>query len=233
MSARVQSPWAAVPRSRPLFLPTQSYQIIVQSNFAAFPRNLPRSLNVLRPQCPDPQSAGLRSHGHCHPVEERKAGRETNPRPAIRVLLFPSSGRRHRKSRGTSRTPSVPRLSRVARSHTNENAVGYTVFAFNQTIHKKLDPKTHQNLAQTLVARLKPRPGVVFLKRITIVLDEDSEKGFGLVCNRNRRHYPLPPSRVKGLPSTGQHKFIDFLRLRYHRVNAYHPRDLVACMLNA
>lgn len=45
---------------------------------------------------------------------------------------------------------------------------------------KKLDPKAHQNLAQILVSQLKRRPGIVFLKRITIILDEDSEKGFGL-----------------------------------------------------
>ncbi|KAF9788129.1 RNase P subunit p30-domain-containing protein [Thelephora terrestris] len=58
--------------------------------------------------------------------------------------------------------------------------LGYSVFAFNQAVHKKLDPKTHQNLAQTLLSQLKRRPGVAFLKRITIILDEDSEKGFGL-----------------------------------------------------
>lgn len=50
-------------------------------------------------------------------------------------------------------------------------------------IHKKLDPKAHQNLAQILVSQLKRRPGIVFLKRITIILDEDSEKGFGLVSD--------------------------------------------------
>ncbi|KAF9653623.1 PHP domain-like protein [Thelephora ganbajun] len=58
--------------------------------------------------------------------------------------------------------------------------LGYSAFAFNQTVHKKLDPKAHQNHAQTLISQLKRRPGVAFLKRITIILDEDSEKGFGL-----------------------------------------------------
>ena len=67
--------------------------------------------------------------------------------------------------------------------HANEYAVGYSVFAFNQTIRKKLDPKTHQNLAQILVSQLKRRSGIVLLKRITIILDEDSEKGFGLVSD--------------------------------------------------
>ncbi|OAX42023.1 PHP domain-like protein [Rhizopogon vinicolor AM-OR11-026] len=58
--------------------------------------------------------------------------------------------------------------------------LGYNVVAFNQTIHKKIDPKTHVNILDGLLTQLRARPGVVFLKRLTIVLDEDSEKGFGL-----------------------------------------------------
>lgn len=59
--------------------------------------------------------------------------------------------------------------------------VGYNVVAFNQTINKKIDPKTHVNILDGLLTQLRARPGVVFLKRLTIILDDDSEKGFGLV----------------------------------------------------
>jgi ribonuclease P/MRP protein subunit RPP1 len=48
-------------------------------------------------------------------------------------------------------------------------------------VHKKVDPKTHFNAVEGVLGQLKPRPGIVFLKRLSIVLDEDSEKGFGLV----------------------------------------------------
>ncbi|GJF00002.1 PHP domain-like protein [Phanerochaete sordida] len=58
--------------------------------------------------------------------------------------------------------------------------LGYTVLALNQTVQKKIDPKTHVNVVEPLLARLRKRSGVAFLKRLTIVLDEDSEKGFGL-----------------------------------------------------
>ncbi|KAI0082352.1 PHP domain-like protein [Panus rudis PR-1116 ss-1] len=58
--------------------------------------------------------------------------------------------------------------------------LGYTVIAFNQTVHKKIDPKTHVNALDALFAQLRRRNGVALLKRLTIVLDEDSEKGFGL-----------------------------------------------------
>ncbi|KAL4066000.1 RNase P subunit p30-domain-containing protein, partial [Scleroderma citrinum] len=58
--------------------------------------------------------------------------------------------------------------------------LGYNVLAFNQTISKKIDPKTHFNVLNSLLSRLKARAGIVFLKRLTIILDEESEKGFGL-----------------------------------------------------
>ncbi|KAG2158499.1 RNase P subunit p30-domain-containing protein [Suillus bovinus] len=58
--------------------------------------------------------------------------------------------------------------------------LGYTVFAFNQSVNKKIDPKTHVNILDGLLKQLRARPGTVFLKRLTIVLDNDSEKGFGL-----------------------------------------------------
>lgn len=53
--------------------------------------------------------------------------------------------------------------------------------AFNQTVERKVDPKTFVNTLDPLLGQLRKRPGVVYLKRLTIVLDEDSEKGFGLV----------------------------------------------------
>ncbi|KAF8136986.1 PHP domain-like protein [Boletus edulis] len=58
--------------------------------------------------------------------------------------------------------------------------LGYTVIALNQTVEKKIDPKTHVNILDELLPQLKKRTGVVFLKRLTINIDEDSEKGFGL-----------------------------------------------------
>ncbi|KAJ3506699.1 hypothetical protein NLJ89_g6728 [Agrocybe chaxingu] len=59
--------------------------------------------------------------------------------------------------------------------------VGYTVIAFSQTVQKRVDPKTHVNVLDALIARLRPRAGVLYLKRLNIVLDQDSEKGFGLI----------------------------------------------------
>lgn len=59
--------------------------------------------------------------------------------------------------------------------------VGYTVIALNQTVQTAIVPKVHVNILENLVAQLKPRLGVVLLKRLTIILDRDSEKGFGLV----------------------------------------------------
>lgn len=61
--------------------------------------------------------------------------------------------------------------------------VGYTVIAFNQLVHKKVEQKSHVNVLERLVSQLRQRPGIVFLKRLSIILDEDSEKGFGLVRN--------------------------------------------------
>lgn len=59
--------------------------------------------------------------------------------------------------------------------------VGYTIIAFNQVVQKKIDPKKHTNAIDPLLAHLRKRTGIAYLKRLTIVLDEDSEKGFGLV----------------------------------------------------
>ncbi|KAH9055137.1 PHP domain-like protein [Lactarius deliciosus] len=58
--------------------------------------------------------------------------------------------------------------------------LGYSVFAFNQSIKTKVEPKTFVNALDPLLRLVKKRPGIIYLKRLTIVLDEDSEKGFGL-----------------------------------------------------
>jgi ribonuclease P/MRP protein subunit RPP1 len=55
------------------------------------------------------------------------------------------------------------------------------VIPFNYIVKKKIDPKTHDNILDGLFTQLRPRPRVVFLKRLTITLDRDSNKGFGLV----------------------------------------------------
>ena len=207
------------PTTRCCYLPAQSYQIIDDREslvtcqyFAVSLRNFPHTLHVLRPQCSDPHFAALGPLGNSHAVEEGKGGSEAYPRSPTRTIFFTSPDHRNRESRGASRTPSVLNLWRVAFSYSNSCIVGYSVFAFNQTIHKKLDPKTHQNLAQTLTVQLRRRPGIAFLKRVTIVLDEDSEKGFGLVSGRTYDHLPL--SQVDGFTlSTGEHELIDFLRL--------------------
>ncbi|PIL37048.1 hypothetical protein GSI_00740 [Ganoderma sinense ZZ0214-1] len=78
--------------------------------------------------------------------------------------------------------------------------LGYTIFAFNQTIERKVDPKTFVNTLDALLPQLRKRAGVVYLKRLTIVLDEDSEKGFGLT-NANSALF-APYDLLALLPTT-------------------------------
>ncbi|OCB89464.1 hypothetical protein A7U60_g3354 [Sanghuangporus baumii] len=59
--------------------------------------------------------------------------------------------------------------------------LGYTVVAFNQTVLSKVDPRNHVNVLDPLLSQLGKREGILYLKRLTIELDEDSEKGNGLV----------------------------------------------------
>ncbi|RPD81229.1 PHP domain-like protein [Lentinus tigrinus ALCF2SS1-7] len=68
--------------------------------------------------------------------------------------------------------------------------LGYSVFAFNQTVERKVDPKTFVNTLDPLFGQLRKRDGVVYLKRLTIVLDEESEKGFGLAKGNNALFAP-------------------------------------------
>jgi ribonuclease P/MRP protein subunit RPP1 len=48
-------------------------------------------------------------------------------------------------------------------------------------VNKRIE-KTHVNILDSLLPRLREQEGVLYLKRLNIILDEDSEKGFGLVC---------------------------------------------------
>lgn len=61
--------------------------------------------------------------------------------------------------------------------------LGYTVFALNQTIQTCFSPNGHVNYLEELSKRLKVRDGIVILKRLTILLDDASEKGIGLTKN--------------------------------------------------
>ncbi|KAG8980241.1 hypothetical protein FRB90_007722 [Tulasnella sp. 427] len=55
--------------------------------------------------------------------------------------------------------------------------LGYTAIALNQTIRGVFNPATHKN---TLL-KIRPREDITLLRRLTIILTEESEKGFGLV----------------------------------------------------
>ena len=62
-----------------------------------------------------------------------------------------------------------------------KRTVGYTVVALNQTVQTCFSPNGHVNYLEELSRRLKRRDGLVILKRLTILLDDASEKGTGLV----------------------------------------------------
>jgi len=66
--------------------------------------------------------------------------------------------------------------------------LGYSVLAFNQRVKKKVEPKTFINTLDPLLRQVKKREGIIYLKRLTIILDEDSEKSFGLVRSRFPKH---------------------------------------------
>ncbi|KAG9003030.1 hypothetical protein FRB94_002850 [Tulasnella sp. JGI-2019a] len=57
--------------------------------------------------------------------------------------------------------------------------LGYTIIALNQTITGVFNPKSHRNILQGI----RPREGIVILRRLTIILTEESEKGSGLVAS--------------------------------------------------
>ena len=122
--------------------------------------------HVLRPQCTD--TIETRAH-----IEERQ--RKTGS-----SCLF--SGRNRLTGNENRPVGSLCVLCHIFGNSTQRlYEVGYTVIAFTQTVHKKVDSKTHVNVLDAVLGQLKSRPGIVYLKRLNIILDEDSEKGFGLV----------------------------------------------------
>jgi hypothetical protein len=69
-------------------------------------------------------------------------------------------------------------------SQTYINPVGYSTIALNHVLQSKFDPKIHtSNRLDELLSKLKGRENIILLKRLTIILDESSEKGFGLVSH--------------------------------------------------
>ncbi|KAF8503221.1 PHP domain-like protein [Hysterangium stoloniferum] len=58
--------------------------------------------------------------------------------------------------------------------------LGYTVLALNQIMETKIDGRTHVDWFPGLIPKLKKRQGVLLLKRLTIILDDDSDKGNGV-----------------------------------------------------
>ncbi|KAH9918052.1 RNase P subunit p30-domain-containing protein [Fomitopsis serialis] len=107
--------------------------------------------------------------------------------PAPQFSSQPQQGQSQSK-KGKGKQPAVPATVTFAAGQISalENRIdllvhlGYTVLALNQTIQTKLDPKSHVNVLDPLLSQLRKRSGLVLLKRLTIVLDEESEKGFGL-----------------------------------------------------
>lgn len=70
-------------------------------------------------------------------------------------------------------------------------SVGYSVIAFEQKVYSKVDAKTHANSLDPLLKQLRKRENIVYLKRLTLVLDEESEKGNGMVRNIALRHHQI------------------------------------------
>jgi hypothetical protein len=102
------------------------------------------------------------------------------------------------------------------------------VIAFNQIEQKKLDPKTLVNVLDPLLDGLRKRPGIVYLKRLTIILDEDSEKGFGLV-----RHFVLYVigKRLKNC-HIDECKYLSCATLRSFSLGTHHSRNILFSMLD-
>lgn len=63
-----------------------------------------------------------------------------------------------------------------------------------------MDQKTHVNTAEALVYQLRKRPGLVYLRRLSIILDGDSEKGFGLVRGYSYATYSHLDNRLRPMP---------------------------------
>ncbi|KAG9118996.1 hypothetical protein FRC07_006206 [Ceratobasidium sp. 392] len=94
-----------------------------------------------------------------------------------------SSGKQKQKQKGNS---SVAVTAPQTLSPTDLDAInsrldtlvhlGYTIAALNYTVQGKIDPATHVNP----LLLVPSRKDIVVLRRLTIILDENSEKGFGL-----------------------------------------------------
>jgi len=68
------------------------------------------------------------------------------------------------------------------------------VLAFNQTIEFGFTAHGHINYLDSLVQQLKKREGVIYLKRLTILMDDTSDKGTGLVRLLPKPFHNLPHS---------------------------------------
>ncbi|THH32209.1 hypothetical protein EUX98_g1992 [Antrodiella citrinella] len=108
---------------------------------------------------PVPQVATIQS------TQQSKKGKGKQPPPPANVVFTPGQL--------TELEARVDFLSHL----------GYTVIAFNQTVQRKVEPKTHVNVLDPLLAQLRKRTSIAYVKRLTIVLDEESEKGFGLTSS--------------------------------------------------
>ncbi|KAH9975255.1 RNase P subunit p30-domain-containing protein [Lactifluus volemus] len=82
--------------------------------------------------------------------------------------------------------------------------LGYSVLAFNQLVKTKVEPKTFINTLDPLLRQVKKRLGIIYLKRLTILLDEDSEKGFGLT---NAQSNLFSPYDIVALAPTTETSF--------------------------
>lgn len=98
--------------------------------------------------------------------------------------------------------------------HSFNLLVGYTVIALNQVVLGKIDPKLTPNYTDEILGRLSPRQGVAFLKRLTIVLDEGSEKGFGLVTDSCDLRQSLTDHIFQTNNSTAYFSTFDILALQ-------------------
>lgn len=72
--------------------------------------------------------------------------------------------------------------------------MGYNVIAFNQEAKSRIEQKTHVNVLDPLLKQIRSRKGVIFLRRLTLLLDEESEKGTGMVCIAN---FTLSPNKFQ------------------------------------
>ncbi|KAG9097149.1 hypothetical protein FS749_006975 [Ceratobasidium sp. UAMH 11750] len=93
-----------------------------------------------------------------------------------------TSGKQKQKQKaGASAPVTTPTLSPSDLDAINSRLdtlvhLGYTIVALNYTVEGKIDPATHVNPLLSVPSR----KDIVVLRRLTIILDEGSEKGFGL-----------------------------------------------------